>query len=350
MKFPAIQIAVFCLLLPVSGRGLADDSPTLLVLRVADDETGQERESRLIEELVMVLDDVRVEEVETVAADFETRALDEQIAVVRPLIEKRGALAATWIHSLSKESVALHMAAVSSGRAQTRLVEMAATPGFEGDLAVAVKELLGTEFLFHEIRDEEKAAATAQENQPPTTEPDDDTKEPTPLWRLGIAGGVQGGVHGHLGPSLRAGGTLSIERRFSDGFHGRALLNAGGGYLDGTDAAGIRCFFLGAGFGASYKWQWSALFLGPAVEVEGSWTTLNAEKDGSTQRFSYFNYRVVPLLEVEWRASRRLGLRAGGGLGFTSRRESYFRTSTDENVLITPYVTWEGRLGLVFHL
>ncbi len=126
----------------------ADSVPnTVLFLEVADDADGKARDQRFAADLKMSLDDSKVQVMRMDNAGFGRLAAREQVALVRPLIERQNAVAAIWLAESSPDLLVLHVVVLSRGRALIRLVETKQDDS-ESDLASAARELLGTSYLF----------------------------------------------------------------------------------------------------------------------------------------------------------------------------------------------------------
>ncbi len=317
---------------------------TLIVLKVADDDVGDASEQRFVMELSLILEGIKIIEMAPTESDFSELKLGEQISYVRPIIETHDAIAATWLEPVSPDLLILHMVAVSSGRALARIVEIEPTQGFESDLAMAARELLRTSFLLVEESDGEdnpsSEAVLDKTTTPPKSEPD---------WHVLVLGKLEGGILGHEGPGLLAGGSLAADRRIVKGFFGRVFLGVKGGFLNADEKLALSTFGLEPGLGILHLWNFERLSLASVLELQLSWSKVTAEReDLSSRSFSYFSYRFAGLLEFGIKLLKHWDVLLGIGLNATPHQEVFERASTGSTVLATPYLGWETRLGFRF--
>jgi hypothetical protein len=338
----------------------AAEIPVLLMLETATDPAGAARERRFVEELGMVLDGVSIRVERPADTEFADHALGDQIAHVRLLISKHDAVAATWLTEAAPDLLLLHLVVVSTGRALVRLVETRAQPGFEADLALAARELLGTAFLFdrppqpatdpvgrvvESVREQAAPAPADAAPQPP--QPLD-----RPRWALAAQFRLEGGIAGAAGPTLLPGGALVLERRLVAGLTGRLTIGVAGGPL-GPRASDeeIRELALHPGLGISYLFDLGRASLGPVLEVETVLSKVTTKIEGGTREtFRSWRIRGGASLELRVTLAERVALMVAAGLAATPLQDVYRREITDKIMLASPYLSWTGRLGLVVSL
>lgn len=322
----------------------------LLVLELATDQTGRSGEQRFVNELELALDGIQIRTIKPEDSDFSDLPLRKQIERVRPLIERHGAAAAAWLDEVSADLMLLHMVAVSSGRALARLIEIEPRAGFETDLALAARELLGTAFLFQEPPVNRPSPIRRVVESVRQEAAGELLKPPSLCWSATSYADLEGGVWGHSGPSILVGGTLALAVGYRAGLTGRLSLGAKAGPLEGRDKT-VSLFRAAAGPGVLYLFDLGPVLLGPALDLQINWLLARVnDPHSSRRRFTHWMYRISAGLELHWQLAQRFALAAGAGLGVTPEREAYRYEAIDHTVLVTPYVSWETRLGLVFKI
>jgi hypothetical protein len=363
------------LLLPagVVEADTTTDEPVLLVLQTATTPKGASREQRFVKELGIALDGVSIRMERPATPDFDTLTLGEQIEHVRSLISKHGAVAATWLTEVSPELLLQHLVVISTGRALVRLIEIRAKAGFEADLALAARELLGTAFLFDQPpgpaddpvgRVVESVREQAAPPPPPLVGelPPEPLPEPPPgpppaqppapdPWAIGVQPRIEGGAVGSIGPSLLLGGALTIERRMVAGLWGRLLVGVHGGpFGSHAEDEEIRELAFLSGLGLGYLFDLGGVSLGPVLEAQVVNSRVTTRYEGGPwQTFRSWRVRAGALLDLRVSVSDRVALLAAGGLAATPMQDVYLREITEETIVASPHLSWEGRLGLVVY-
>jgi len=335
-------------------------APVLLVLKTAPTPKGASREERFVKELGIVLDGVTIRMERPANPEFGTLALGEQIEHVRSLIAKHGAVAATWLTEVSPDLLLQHLVVISTGRALVRLIEIRAKTGFEADLALAARELLGTAFLF----DQPPGPATdpvgrvvesvrEQAAPPPTVvAPPPSDLSPPGNWMIGAELRLEGGVVGHAGPSLLLGGALMLERRMVAGLCGRLSIGVSGGPFGArADDEEIQELVFQTGLGLGYLFDLGRVSLGPVLEAQTANTKVTTKiEGGSEQVFRSWRVRAGAFLDMRVHLSSRADLLLDAGITGTPMQDVYFTEISRETMFASPHLSWEGRLGLVVQL
>ncbi len=328
----------------------ADEWRDVLVFTTAADEAGRTREAQFVAELRLALDGVRVLRVQPKAHDFVTKALGEQVHLVREELERHHGLAATWLSTLSEDLVLVHMVVLSSGRILVRMIEgNPRRTGFAVDLAMASRELLGTAFLFEPTprvdRGVERVIESVRQRAAQRPLPQGNGS----LLALARSGG---GLAGYHGPSLLLGGQLGVELRISEGLYGRALGGLMGGPLNASGAApDIRTRLALAGVGATYLWSMGSLRLGPVLELSPTWTSLRIQPiEAKAQTFSLWGINAELGPEVRVAFGDHAELAAAGLASWSPRRKVLRLASSRETLVATPTLAWGVSLGVVLHL
>jgi hypothetical protein len=336
------------------------------MLQTAADPEAAVREDRFVDELSMVLDGVSIQVERPADPEFAEHALGDQIAHVRTLIDKHGAVAATWLTEASPDMLLLHLVVVSTGRALVRLVETRPRPGFETDLALAARELLGTAFLFdrapgpaqgdpiatvvESVRQEAAPPAPAPVVQVGPTQPE--SHPPEPSWAVAAELRFEGGIVDARGPRLYPGGALALDRRMFEGLHGRLSAMAYGGPLGSRrDDEEILEWAIQPGMALGYLFDLGWSSLGPWVEAQALLSNVTTQVDGGErQEFRSWRIRLGVILDLRIEVSGRVDLLMAAGLIATPQRDVYRRELSDKVMLASSYLSWEGRMGIVIHL
>ncbi len=324
-----------------------DESSALLVIRVGTGLEEMKRNRQFLACLELAMDGVRVLSVDPDLEDFEDQPLASQIGSVRRLLEKHNGLAATWLSEASPRLVLLNMVVLSSGRALVRLVEgNPRQPGYTTDLAMAARELLGTAFLFHEVpASQDKLshvveAVRSQAAAPPT-------KRISP-WSISAKATLLGGMVGQLGPSLAAGGTLTVERRIKRGLRGRVFFGAYGGPWGQKIDYEISSMSMAPGTGLCYLWKAGPLFLGPALNIHATWTSIWIRGETIVpQHASFWSVAADIGPELHIPLGGKTFLVAGASISATPLKQTLTLRSTGELFFSTPYLSWQASLSFV---
>ncbi len=328
-----------------------EKAPKVLVLGVANDDVGRNRERQFTIELQMALNEVHVQVVHPSDGDFEGRPLAEQISLVRTLLDEHDAVAVTWIYSDGGGLLLLHLVAVSTGRALVRLVETDIGQDSEATLALAARELLGTAFLFESPRTGEEGPIdrVVESVKESARIPAPTTSVP---WNLMLGLEQRGGIAGHTGPTYEIGGGLTLERRLVAGFYGAAQLDAAfGPFGDADTGEGVTAWSIAPGLRAAHRWRRGNLEIGPAIGVGVTWYNISVDLDGGdTYHFTSWRFRTDLDLEVRWRLGKVWGLFVNSGVSLMPLRDNYRRESNAQLVLASPFLGWNVGLGLILQV
>jgi len=345
---------------PIPASEPPAEVPVLLMLQTAAGPEAAAREERFVEELEMVLDGVSIQVERPSDPAFAANALADQITHVRAMIEKHGAVAATWLTEASPDLLLLHLVVVSTGRALVRLVETRPRPGFETDLALAARELLGTAFLFdrapgpvggdpiaavvESVR--ERAAPANLPPPPPAPEPD------LPGWGLAAEIRFEAGIAGAAGPRLYPGGALALERRMFEGLYGRLSAAAYGGPVGSRRSdEEILEWAVQPGMALGYRWDVGAGTIGPWLEAQALLSNVTTRVDGGErQEFRSWRIRAAAVLDARIHVSDRVDLLLAAAVSGTPQRDVYRRELSEKVMLASAYLGLEGRVGIVVHL
>jgi hypothetical protein len=364
----------------LAGAGVDADagSPVLLLILTAEGGEATEREQRLFGELELALDGFAIETVSSGDPEFARLPMSEQLARIQPLVDRSGAVATTWVEATGSGTVLLHLVALTTGRALVRIVEAHHGPDAEAELALAVRELLGEAYLFAPQPDDaamERVVAEVKERvapppveaepalqvvQPPIVpepEPDDTGTDDwsddggTPTLGLAPFALIGGGLAGHEGPHIKAGGGVGLEWPPRAALYGRVWL----AITEGPDEAVRDGVVLGIGIAPGmllgYRWWLGPVGLGPLLGVSAPWSMATMViGDSEKKTYNWWDFRAIAGIEVQIGFGDKLGLFFDWMAGVHAVRQSFERQSDDTTVFATPFVDWDVLVGLVAYL
>ncbi len=346
---------------PAAGDDLGTGAePRLLLLQLATTEEGERREARFAEELAMVLEGVTVVPRQPFGKEFVNLSLGDQIAGLRPMMKASGAIAAIWMTEPRSDQLLLHLLVISTGRAFVRLIEIDTVEGFEADLALSAKELLGTAFLFERVPKteteslervvesvrKEAVRPISEQQQTETATKDRSTKD----WAVKADAYLEGGLVSARGPSMLLGAMLALERHFVKGLSAYVSIGLAGGPLDsGSDNIQVDTVTIAPGLGMLYLWHLGRIALGPGVQVHANWSNVSlVVEQEDTQVFRTWQLRGSVTLEARLSAAEYLSIAAAGGIVSTPEQDVYKLVETGEVILATYHLGYSARVGLIF--
>jgi hypothetical protein len=339
----------------------------LLLVLTAEGGAAADRERRLFSELELALDGFAIETVPSGDPGFARLPMSEQLSRVQPFVERSGAVATTWIEETAGGTVLLHLVALTTGRALVRIVQATEGPDTEAELALSVRELLGEAYMFGPAPQnpameqvvaevQEKVTPAAPVSQAPSVaplpiEPSPVAPPPPAEPTLGLAplGQVSGGIWGHEGPHIRAGGGIVVEWPPGADLYGRAWFT----FVKGPDAEVrdglVVGFGIAPGLALGYRWRHGPIGVGPLLGVSAPYSSVTMILgQGDDQTFGWWGFRANVGLELAVTLADDVSLFADGALGVQAIRESFVRRSDrDDVVLSTPFVEWELVIGLM---
>jgi hypothetical protein len=208
--------------------------PLIVMIRTDGPASFLKTQSRLHEELTLLLDSFIVLNTPIAVPDFPKKPLADQLAAVLPVAKQNDAAAVVWLSEPLPGQLMLHLVAQGTGRTLVRTLEFDKRSRNESALALMLRELLGTAFLYEpvqtvppQLRAVVKATRATMSNAadvapPPVVEQPIAPPAPMPpprvkRLRLLAVGLVDGGLVDQLGQSLRFGGGVTGLVRFDNG-------------------------------------------------------------------------------------------------------------------------------------
>ncbi|MCP4675071.1 MAG: hypothetical protein GY854_06120 [Deltaproteobacteria bacterium] len=342
----AISGLIAFLVLTTSARA-EPSGTTLLVLAVADDAESGEREKRFVTEMELGLDGIEVRLLPVGEPGFVQLSLAEQLDRVRPLAERIGAVATTWIEETDTNIVLLHLVALDSGRALVRIVEAKRVPGAEAELALAACELLGEAYLFSPPPADEavgKVIAAVKEEI---------VVLPNEYPRYGVAPlvGLGGGVHGHEGASLKMNVGAAAEIWMTSGIFLRCSVVATVGPHEQTHDGIAMERGVEPGLSIGYDWRIGRVAIGPLLGLFVPWSRLDVTVGtGGPHSFSDWNFHATLGLDLRMALTNNLELFVDGSIGAFARQEIGTRLSDGSTVLASPIIDWTTVAGFLIFI
>ncbi|MBL9037530.1 MAG: hypothetical protein JNG84_03340 [Archangium sp.] len=293
------------LLLSAAPKVQATPPPVLVMVRTNGSAAFEKTQQRLHEELTLLLDSFMVILTSVDAKAFAKRPLAEQLSIALPLSKANDAVAVVWLAEPLPGQVMLHLVAMGTGRTLVRTLEFDRRSQSEEVLAVMLRELLGTAFLYEpapQLPPTVRAlVSTVRTMMPPleTLASSEPAARPLPTaptcgWCLQVTAGavLEAGLGEALGPSSRGGASATASVLASLFRVGVALdvvsMSAKVSSTERLSATSTALLLTGA-----WRWRRPTVALGPVVALglEPTWSSLQ----GATR----FTIGPVALLGAE---------------------------------------------------
>lgn len=204
--------------------------PMIVMIRTDGPPAFTRTQARLHEELTLLLDSFIVLNTPIAVPDFPKKPLADQLAAVLPVAKANDAAAVVWLSEPLPGQLMLHLVAQGTGRTLVRTLEFDRKSRNESALALMMRELLGTAFLYEapaavppQLRAVVKQTRATMSMAPdvapglvetPIAPPAPMPPPPPKRLRLLAVALVDSGVVDHLGGATRYGGALSAVWKF----------------------------------------------------------------------------------------------------------------------------------------
>lgn len=334
--------------------------PLIVMIRTDGPPAFVKTQAKLHEELTLLLDSFIVLNTPISVPDFPRKPLADQLAAVLPVAKGNDAAAVVWLSEPLPGQLMLHLVAQGTGRTLVRTLEFDRKSRNESALALMMRELLGTAFLYEApasvppqlraVVKQTRATMSSSTEVAPTpivegAPPVPVTPPRPPRVRLMVHGLVDSGVIDQLGSSTRYGGSVTALWKFDRlgvgldlGLTGhRAVLSANTAVSSVSLpllAVATRSYALGdfliwprVGVGPELTWTLSRQAVPGALSTLTGTALLGADVSVGTRAFSMV-FRVdllgrfgraqvveLPSAEVVWRQAA-VSLHAGIGLAW----------------------------------
>lgn len=219
---------VIALTLAAPKISIGPPPPLIVMIRTDGPPAFIKTQSRLHEELTLLLDNFIVLNTPIAVPDFPRKPLADQLAAVLPVAKSNDAAAVVWLSEPVPGQLMLHLVAQGTGRTLVRTLEFDRKSRNESALAVMMRELLGTAFLYEapatvpsQLRAVVKQARATMSNASdvaPTPLVEIPIAPPAPpvpkRLRLMVSAVVDSGIVDHVGGATRYGGGLGAWWKF----------------------------------------------------------------------------------------------------------------------------------------
>ncbi|MBS1149472.1 MAG: hypothetical protein H6Q89_1170 [Myxococcaceae bacterium] len=217
-----ISLALALWVSAAPGLKVSTKAPPVVVMVRTDSKGAFDRtQARLFEELTLLLDNFMLMSTPVAERDFPRRTLAEQIALVMPVAKANEAVAIVWLAEPAPGQLMLHLVALGTGRTLVRSIDFDRKSQSEAALALMLRELLGTAFLYsanpipevRQVLGQLKQAYPLAFNPPappaPPVEAEVKVRPPKSDLTFGATATVEAGLADTRGPSSRLGVALS---------------------------------------------------------------------------------------------------------------------------------------------
>ena len=338
-------LALFSTLVCGPTRGeTPPEKPVVLLVNIGDSSFEKEIERRFVTDLGLYIEDFSVEQLDAPTSDFVGSPLSRQIELIKPIMKGRDAVAVMWLHPVSKDVLLLQVVVLDTGRALVRLFEHSLSKeGSQEALALTAAELLGTAYLFD--TEPKKRSASIRKLVEKTR---DKAVSPDKKWGFSLSAATTNDIIETIGPTIRTGGLLGVERILPPCLTLGLALGGRTGPLgrdrnavtSGYELLGAVHLFIGP--------HLDRVQLGPILTLQaGPGNTRIQEAGHPKADFSYWHVRGE--LGVEFRAhvSKRMALRFNAGIGVNARRLKVKLASSDRTIQQAGLLTFSGAIGLI---
>lgn len=217
--------AMLALSLAASEPPAAPAPPVLIMVRTSGSPVFEKNQAGLHDELTLLLDGFMILNVPIEVEDFPRKSLAEQWAAVLPLSRANEAVAVVWMAEPMPGQLMLHLVAISTGRTLVRTLDFDRKSRSASTLALMLRELLGTAFLFErtqtipaEVREVVREVRAQLPTPTPKATPPPPAEEPQappspPRLRVAAMGALQAAVFDPTPALARFGGALGVSVR-----------------------------------------------------------------------------------------------------------------------------------------
>jgi hypothetical protein len=340
---PLLAIALLSAPLEGSARDF-ESSPTLVILDLGTSEAERAAQGHFLTALRLALEGFAIE-LAPPALGFMTLSAPEQILVAQGVAHQHGAIAVIWIQKSPNVGMMLNLVAVDAQQTFGRVVETRAAGRWGSELALAVRELLGTAYLF-----------APGEGARPRRSPAIAKLSTEVRQQIGGAAdlslGMQLSGRGPLAaaPTTKTGAAalrLTADQELGGNWLASLVLEAAAGPRREREHRRFVGWDYGVAVGASYRVPLATeLSLVPgalALIRQRQLDTWIDPGEPQTTNSTLFGLRAVGRLE--WQLDERLSVLGGPELEWLSRQETFLRRSDGQEILVRPQWGWVVSFG-----
>ncbi len=201
----------------------APPPPVLVMVKTPGNASFEKSQARLHDELALLLDSFVLILSPVDTKDFAKKPLADQLAAVLQISKANDAVAVVWLAEPLPGQMMLHLVAMGTGRTLVRTLEFDRRSQSENVLAIMLRELLGTAFLYEPVTavpgpvrslvaQARHSMPAMEELEPPPPEPPHPEQRPRVcVWCARFTGGglLEAGLGDAYGPSSRFGLTVN---------------------------------------------------------------------------------------------------------------------------------------------
>jgi hypothetical protein len=310
---------------------VSKNAPVVLLIRVGENLAAQEMESRFATDLGLYIDGFSIQESQSPAAAFVDASLSRQIALIKPMMVEKNAVAAMWLNQVSTEVLLLQVVVLDTGRALVRLFEHSLKEGSEEELAVTAAELLGTAYLFEH---EKSIKSTPIRKLVETTRRQAGVQASLPSkWRLFVAAFGLSGFADSVGPMLSIGGSLGFDRTLPKEFFFAAELRGLAGPFGREGDSTFGGFEIHANVEVFFGPTLKKVRFGPTVTLFGGPSNVSVERQGFPRGdFAQWIFSGGVGLQLRVPVLKKCSIKIASGISATPTRMEIRLRSTDETI------------------
>lgn len=331
----AIMTVGFVALSPVGAKGAEASRPVVLMLLIESEALGPLQEA-VKSELAMELTTHTL--LTRSLHRFTSESLSAKIEEIRQIARANQAEVVIWLEKTKEDAVSLQLVAAAPGRSMLRSVSAQLSGDTAGELSIAARQLL------EEVQIDLKEESASRRYAPSPGVPHDPTPRAQARSRqsqLGVAVVTTGGFNGTSQIPILLGGTLSLGFNWEKGLTAELTLTVFSSPV--TEIAGGNRNTVGIrpGIGIGYLWQSQVVSVGPYLGLQAPWQTARVSLgDNPATKDSWWNFRVVPSIDLRFRLHRNVMVSLRPGLGILAHRVVFERVFDGEDIHVSPYLEW----------
>ncbi len=394
-----LQVSIVALLSLKAGSQTLDapsSDNSLVVLALATDEVGRQREDELVAELRLLLDGVTVEEVVGEPLVFVDAPVSQQVERIAQNKNASTLKAAVWLAQHPRGTVALHVLSLETGTKLNEPILLENDVKTIAEFALITHELLREHGLIEETipPEEDPPVESPEVDQPPAPAAQKPIKEdvststkslvvpwrlstcsPTPRhaegfaatmsalgctlgnshnWQIGVMAVSSGGIYDHRSGSFRVGGGLMAQFWPRWDLFFRLSLAIGAGPLAEELGIELTGWWFSPRLEVGYAIHRGPLYFGPvfALGFPRTRTWFSFPNDYSRET-SWWSLRTAVGGELGWQVSSFVHLVLNATVGVQFPQENYLiyyddPESQGEVLSLTfqsPRIDWNAMLG-----
>lgn len=329
-----------------------DARPTLLMLMIDSPDIADIQVS-FKDELKMALETHSLETISPFR--FASENMTGRIEALRHISSERQAEAVIWLEPVDATTISLQVVVPGPGRSMARSVEAKISEDAVGELVIAAREILEELRISMAERQRPAAAETAppggssEQPDPGNTEPPSPGR-PSPGTALHVALelATSGGFGGFAKSPVLVGGAMSASMHSASGWFLAFSIAFSGVPGFSIDDGSFQSWGIRPGAAVGYLWTRGRLSLGPHLGLQAPWQTASASLRGHREiTDSWWNFRMVPAMDIQMRLHRRILLSVRPGLGISVTRVVFRRQSDAAVIYKSPLIEWNGVFSLI---